>query len=83
MLRTWININGHYFYKFKLGSFFIFRPVVLYPTLCVVVLALAGGCVMQAGKNIFLQSGGEILESVRLLTKLDGGTRLNDYEHIF
>jgi hypothetical protein len=48
---------------------------------CLVIVYL-GGCTPQTRKSIFLQSPDEILESVRLLAQLDGGTKIRDYEAI-
>jgi hypothetical protein len=46
------------------------------------IICLGGACASQPRRSLFLQSPDEILQSVRLLTQLDGGTRLQDYEGI-
>jgi hypothetical protein len=55
--------------------------IALFAGLCLAI-ALLGGCAGQQQKSIFAQSPDEILESVRQLSQLPGGTRLRDYEDI-
>jgi len=50
--------------------------------LCVGVLGSGVRCAIQQRENFLSQSPSEILESMRLLAGLDGGTRLEDYERI-
>lgn len=51
--------------------------------LCLTVACLQGACAPQARTIFFHQTSSEMLESVRLLTQLEGETRLRDYEYVF